>query len=170
MSKTDTVEAAEPTVVGRRRPVFAYVVAVVGIFWLLFGLAGGSYQGKLSNVQKNDQAAYLPSSAESTKVDQASQLFQHVQTIPGFIVYQRDAGLTAADKFKIASDAKSFRRLSGVAADKVGNPQFSPDSRVASVEVPLIAKVGSAAIQGNRLSDVEKQVIAVAKTGAKCTQ
>ncbi len=62
----------------RRHPIFVYIVAIVGIGWLVFGLAGGSYQGKLSKVQKNDDAAYLPASAESTKVDTASQLFHPV--------------------------------------------------------------------------------------------
>lgn len=47
----------------------ALLVGALGIFWLLFGLAGGQFQGKLSSVQKNDNASYLPKSAESTKVD-----------------------------------------------------------------------------------------------------
>jgi RND superfamily putative drug exporter len=142
-----------------------YIVAVVGIAWLLFGLAGGSYQGKLSKVQKNDNAAYLPASAESTMVDTASQLFHRVQTIPGFIVYQRASGLTPADKAKIAADEQAFRALNGVATDQVSPPQFSADGRTANIEVPLIAKVGDKAIQGDQLVKVEKKVIAVARSG-----
>src|SRR6266852_5557152 len=116
---TDQSGPGERTSAGRRRPVFVYIVAVAGILWLLFGLAGGSYQSKLGNVQKNDNAAYLPNSAESTRVDQASQLFHPVQTIPGFIVYQRHAGLTDADKAKIAGDDRAFRGIPGVAANQV---------------------------------------------------
>jgi hypothetical protein len=37
------------------------------------------HQGKLSSVQKNDNAACLPSSAESTKVDSQSQQFQKIR-------------------------------------------------------------------------------------------
>jgi len=158
----EPVEAPRP---GRRRPVFVYVVAVAGVVWLLFGLAGGSYQGKLGDVQKNDNAAYLPNSAESTLVDQASQQFHPVQTIPGFIVYQRHSGLTAEDRAKIAADYRAFRSIPGVAANQIGAPQFSADGTTANIEVPLVAKVGSTSIQGSRLVKVEKKVIAVARTG-----
>ena len=158
----ESVEAPRP---GRRRPVFVYIVAVVGVIWLLFGLAGGSYQGKLGNVQKNDNAAYLPNSAESTLVDQASQQFHPVQTIPGFIVYQRHSGLTGEDRAKIAADHRAFRAIPGVAANQIGAPQFSADGTTANIEVPLVAKVGSNPIQGHQLVKVEKKVIAVARTG-----
>ena len=72
-------------------------------------LAGGSFQGKLTEVQKNDNSAYLPASAESTKVDKASRAVPDRAIDPGFIVYQRDGGLTAADKAKIAADAQTFK-------------------------------------------------------------
>ncbi|MGH9208061.1 MAG: MMPL family transporter, partial [Acidimicrobiales bacterium] len=162
---TQTTEPVAAPRRGRRRPVFVYVVAAVGVLWLLFGLAGGSYQGKLSNVQKNDNAAYLPNSAESTLVDQASQQFHPVQTIPGFVVYQRHSGLTEVDKAKIAADHRAFRTIPGVAANQIGAPRFSADGTTASIEVPLVAKVGSTSIQGSQLTKVEKLVIAVAKTG-----
>ena len=149
----------------RRRPVFVYVVAVIGILWLLFGLAGGSYQSKLSNVQKNDNAAFLPNSAESTQVNQDVQLFHPVQTIPGFIVYQRHGGLTDADKAKIAADEQAFRRIRGVAAEQIGPVQISADGATANIEVPLIAMVGNKAVQGNQLVQVEKKIIATARIG-----
>jgi len=165
MIMTDQSGPDERASAGRRRPVFVYIVAVVGILWLVFGLAGGSYQSKLSNVQKNDNAAYLPNSAESTRVDQASQSFHPVQTIPGFIVYQRRAGLTDADKAKIARDDQAFRGIPGVAANQIGAAMFSADGTTASIEVPLVAKVGTTPIQGTQLVKVEKKVIAVARTG-----
>ena len=42
---------------------------------LLVGGFGGSYQGSLGEVQKNDNAAYLPASAESTRVSDEQQRF-----------------------------------------------------------------------------------------------
>jgi RND superfamily putative drug exporter len=57
---------------GRRRRRLsrgAVVVGVLGIVFLLVGLNGGSYQGKLPKVEKNDNTAFLPNSAQSTKVD-----------------------------------------------------------------------------------------------------
>ena len=76
----------------RRRRLTRGIVAVglLGVVFFLFGASGGSYQGKLNSVQKNDNAAYLPSSAESTKVDTDSQLFQSIQPIK---VQSRDAAI-----------------------------------------------------------------------------
>ena len=107
MSSTELTEnepqVAKPSRPRRSRGV--YIIAALAAFWFLFGGAGGSYQGKLAEVQKNDQAAYLPNSAESTKVNTEQEKFQPVQTIPGFIVYERKSGLTATDQAKIAADA-----------------------------------------------------------------
>ncbi|HET9075823.1 MAG TPA: MMPL family transporter [Acidimicrobiales bacterium] len=142
------------------------IVGLLGVLWLLFGLAGGRYQGKLSSVQKNDNAAYLPSSAESTKVDNEASKFQPVQTVPGFVVYQRTGGLTPADRAKISSDAQAFRSVPGVAGDQVGRPVYSADGTTASTSVPLVGKTGNTSVQGNTLVDVEKQVLGVARQGA----
>jgi len=149
-----------------RRSRGVYIVAALGIFWLLFGLAGGAFQSKLSDVQKNDNAAWLPKSAESTKVDKQQQNFQQVQTIPGFVVYTRDSGLTAEDKAKIASDVQAFRGLPGVAADQVGPAKFSSDGRTAAVPVPLIGKVGNVSVKGPDLVNNEKRVLRTARAGA----
>jgi RND superfamily putative drug exporter len=152
---------------GRRHPWGVYVIGGLAVFWLLFGLTGGSYQAKLADVQKNDSAAYLPASAESTKVDKEAQKFRTIQAVPGFIVYQRASGLTAADKQKIAADAQAFRSVNGVAVDQVGFPQYSTTNpNTASVSVPLIGKNGDVSIDGTKLVDVEKAVIAIAKKDA----
>ncbi len=144
----------------------ALLIGALGVAWLLFGLAGGQFQGKLSSVQKNDNASYLPKSAESTKVDSEAAGFQPVQTVPGFVVYQRSGGLTGADRAKIGEDAAAFRTIGGVAGDQVGAPVYSSDGTTASVAVPLVAKNGTASVQGNTLVDVEKQVLRVAREGA----
>ncbi|MGI8752405.1 MAG: MMPL family transporter [Acidimicrobiales bacterium] len=152
---------------GRRRwPRGAVVVGLLGIAWFLFGAVGGSYQSKLSTVQKNDNAAYLPSSAESTKVDTESQQFQDIQTIPGFLVYQRLGGLTPADRSKISSDAAALAALPGVAGDQVKAPVYASSGATANVAVPLVAKRGTASVDGSVLTKVEKKVLSTARAGA----
>ncbi|WP_261553606.1 MMPL family transporter [Frankia tisae] len=152
--------------VRRRRPRVVYVFAVLAVGWLLLGAVGGSYQGKLGEVQKNDNAAYLPGSAESTKVDKAAQEFRSLQTIPGFVVYQRGGGLTAADKAKIAADVRAFAKIRGVDAGQLGSPQFARSGEVANVAVPIVGKDGDREVQGDELVDVEKAVLAAARAGA----
>lgn len=143
-----------------------WLFGALALLVLFLGGAGGSYQGKLSSVQKNDNAAFLPKSAESTRVDAESRTFAAVQTIPGAVVYQRLAGLTAADLAKIKADAQAFRAISGVAADQIGIPQFTPDGRTASIQVPLVGQQGSVSVQGDVLVKVEKLVISTARAGS----
>jgi RND superfamily putative drug exporter len=168
VSQTKTSEEA-PERPGRKRvprPRGFYVIGALAVVWLLFGLAGGSYQGKLGDVQKNDNASWLPKSAESTKVDKESQQFRNVLSISGFVVYQRDSGLTDPDKAKIAADAQTFRGLKGIAADEVGAPQYSKDGRTASVEVPLIGKQDGVSVKGPDLVKYEKDVLRTARANA----
>ncbi len=161
---TDDTQVVPPKAPRRSRGV--YIVAALAAFWFLFGAAGGSYQGKLGQVQKNDQAAYLPNSAESTKVNDEAQKFQPVQTIPGFIVYERAGGLTAADKAKIGADAQAFRGIRGVAGDQVRPPAYSDSGEVANVAVPLIGKRGDVSVDGDDLVKVEKNVLKTARKDA----
>ncbi len=150
----------------RRRPRIVWVFAVLAVLFFLVGGAGGSYQGKLSDVQKNDNSSFLPSSADSTKVSNEAQKFSSVQTIPGFIVYQRGSGLTAADKAKINADVTKFRTLKGVATDQVGTPQYSTDDKVGAVAVPLVGKDHGKSLKGPDLVDNEKRIIKAAKNDA----
>jgi RND superfamily putative drug exporter len=141
-------------------------VGLLGIVFLLVGLNGSSYQGKLPKVEKNDNTAFLPNSAQSTKVDKEAPRYQLVQALPGFVVYQRPGGLTPADRTAIAAAAHSFRAIPGVAADQVGAPRYAADGATASVAVPLVGKQGNVDVQGDTLKKVEKAVLRSARAGA----
>ncbi|MGI8879078.1 MAG: MMPL family transporter [Jatrophihabitans sp.] len=147
------------------RPWWLWAFVAGALLLFILGGTGGSYEGKLGDVQKNDNAAYLPPSAESTKVDKESQKFNPVATIPGFLVYHRDSGLTDADLTKINGDVAKLRALKGVASDQIAAPQISKDKTAASIGIPLVAKNGDVEVQGPDLSDAEKRVIAVGKAG-----
>src|SRR3954447_7469766 len=141
-------------------------IAVVGLLVFLVGAFGGSYQGRLGAGQKNDNAAYLPATAESTEVGDEARRFTDVETVPGFVVYHRDGGLTGADKAAISADLAYFREIDGVAADQVAGPQFSADGQTASTAVPLVGRTGSTTVNGDRLVAVEQEVLKTARDGA----
>jgi len=177
VSRTDVTSdepvLAPPRAPGRSRG--AYVIAALAVFWFLFGAAGGSFQGKLAEVQKNDRAAYLPNSAESTKVDAEVRKFLPSETVPSFLVYQRKSGLTSADRAKIAEEARILHFVGGVAGEQVTTPEFSNDGTVANIIVPLITKRGelnahgktvTISVNGKTLSAVEKRVLETAHTDA----
>jgi len=150
---------------GRRVGWAARTVGVLGVLWLIFGLAGGSFQGKLASVQKNSNTAFLPASAQSTKVNNLAQKFQSIQAVPGFVVYQRRGGLSAADRSAIEAEVARFKALPGVDAAQVGSAQFASDGATASVSVPLVGQNGSVAVSGTTLASVEKRVLALARGG-----
>ncbi|MFJ5021880.1 MMPL family transporter [Streptomyces goshikiensis] len=69
------------------------VPVVLLVIWLGIGGALGPYAGKLGEVATNDQAAFLPQSAESTKVLEARRAFERSESVPAIIVWQaRDGG------------------------------------------------------------------------------
>ncbi|MBT0995634.1 MMPL family transporter [Cellulomonas sp. DKR-3] len=83
-----------------RRPalVRAVLVAVAVVAWLAIGSFGGMAQGKLSQVQTNDAAAFLPSSAESTLAAEASRAFVETPTLPALVVLTPADGGAVSDE------------------------------------------------------------------------
>ncbi|MEU0990777.1 MMPL family transporter [Streptomyces sp. NPDC005953] len=74
-----------------RRARWLIPVALL-IAWLAIGGGLGPYAGKLGEVATNDQAAFLPRSAESTRVITAQRAFQQTETVPVIVVWTADDG------------------------------------------------------------------------------
>ena len=105
---------------------------VVVVIWLLAVVVMMPLGAKLADETKDDTASFLPASAESTRVvETLDAKFPAQETSQGLIVYQRDGGLTAADKEKIAADAKALEDLP---ADELPltEPASDPPFRTAS--------------------------------------
>ena len=149
-----------------RRGGAVIVIIALAIIAFLVGGAGGGYEGKLSEVQKNENSDYLPGSAESTKVADESTAFLKIETIPGFIVYQRESGLTDADTSAIKANFDKIKALPGVDKAQMTAPEFSKDKTAASIFAPLITKdANGKPLDGNKLSDNEKAIIDAGKAG-----
>ncbi|WP_347343643.1 MMPL family transporter [Jatrophihabitans telluris] len=129
----------------------------------LVGGVGGQYQAKLGEVQKNDNASYLPGSAESTKVANESEKFLKIESIPGFVLFERTSGLTSADNTAIAKAVTAIKTVAGVDTSAMTAPEISSDKTVASVYVPLIGKDNGVSINGDVLVKVEKAVLKAAE-------
>jgi len=83
-----------PSVRARRR----WLALGLFVLWLLVAGFAGPYSGKLADVQTNDNAAFLPKTAESTEVNDLQRRFIDQETTPGIIVWERESGITAADR------------------------------------------------------------------------
>ncbi len=135
-----TVKEKEPT---RQEPrtrggsVWRWLVpALVIVAWLVTGGALGPLSGKTSDVQTNDNSAFLPQSAESTKVQELIPRFTSTQSSTGIVVYVRAGGLTDADKTKIQKDKAEIGSHLGAAL--VGaplGPVWSTDGKAAEILV-----------------------------------
>ena len=88
-------------------------LAVLGVIiaWLAIGGVGGMSIGRLSEVQENDTASFLPRSAESTRAAELSAGFRQTTTLPALVVVEGDGALSAADLERVQTFAASLPAL-----------------------------------------------------------
>src|SRR3954453_10156205 len=128
-----------------RRPLRWLLPALVVLLWLGLGGPLGSFNGKLSAVQQNDNAAFLPDSAESTRVTELLRGFETERTLPVILLWESDGGTldrTAVDG-RLA-DATGLADRAGALAGPA--PPAIPAEGGAAVEavLPLRPDLGDA--------------------------
>ena len=82
----------------RRTVVRAILVALALLAWLAIGGFGGIAQGQLSQVQENDQAAFLPESAESTQASEFIAEFSVDDALPALLVIEPEDGAEVTEE------------------------------------------------------------------------
>ncbi|GGQ56409.1 MMPL family transporter [Streptomyces althioticus] len=89
------------------------------IVWLGVGGMLGPYAGKLGEVATNDQASFLPQSAESTQVLDQRKAFDQQETLPAIVVWTADG-----DRITGAQTEAATRAVAGLAGTPgvVGQP------------------------------------------------
>ncbi|QBR93050.1 MMPL family transporter [Nocardioides euryhalodurans] len=126
---------------------------LVVLLWLFVGGPLGSFAGRLAEVQENDNAAFLPQSAESTEVLDVLVGFQDEETIPVTVVFEREGGLTPEDQQAIAAYAEELAEVDKIAEGGVGQPIPSEDGEAAQVVVQVATTDGEeliTAVEGVR--------------------
>ena len=140
---TTTEKTPRRTSSGRKAVWLAVGVAVA---WLLIGGAVGPLSGKLNEVQKNDNASFLPASAESTLVADEVAKFNDTESFPALVVITHPDGgaLTKGDLGTAAAFAQKIPTLpvgNGTIKDylDVGPvvPIPSQDGKAILIAVPL---------------------------------
>jgi RND superfamily putative drug exporter len=106
---------------------------VVGLWAVVLVVAGGFAQ-KLTDVQNNESASWLPANAESTRALEKMAPFQNPDVIPTLVVYERSSGLTQDDLAAAQSQVAQFQELDGVEG-KVLGPFPSEDGQAAQTVV-----------------------------------
>ena len=110
---------------------------LVLVFWLVVVALAGPLSGKLTGVEKNDAQSWLPSAAESTQVLALRSKVVSPNVFPAVVVYDRPAGVTAADKAKATADAKRFAGVAGVVQGQVTGPFVAHDGKAIETIVPV---------------------------------
>ena len=95
--------------------------SVLVIVWLVIAGLGGPTFGKISEVSTNDQAGFLPASAESTEVNALQAEFRESDNIPAVIVIEKDSGaITPEELAEFATLTQDLAEIPGVAPEVEG--------------------------------------------------
>ena len=110
---------------------------LVLIAWLILLMVGGSLAGKLQGVTQNSADAYLPGSAEATRVIKLQDKVHKEDAILAVVSYERWSGITPADQ---AFARTAVAKLAGMphAGQTVG-PLVSKDGQAMRTFVPIEA-------------------------------
>ena len=119
------------------------IPTVLILGWLVLAGFGGPTFGKLSGVSSNDQASFLPASAESTTVQDWQQRFTDSNAIPAIVVVQADSTIPASELAGYAALGEKLGQVEGVQepdsgqTTSVAGPIPSEDGRAVEFIVPV---------------------------------
>ncbi|MET9570822.1 MMPL family transporter [Streptomyces virginiae] len=128
----------------RNAPRWARWIVPLALLLVWLGIGGtlGPYAGKLREVATNDQAAFLPRSAESTQVIEARKAFERAQSVPAVVVWTADgAPVTAGQQEAAARAVAGLTGRPGI----TGAPSpavVSADGLAVQAVVPLAPDLG----------------------------
>ncbi|WP_105031704.1 MMPL family transporter [Arthrobacter ruber] len=106
----------------RNRWLRVLLPAVVVLVWLVGAAVGGPTFGRLEEVSSNDQASFLPRSAESTAAGELQQRFSDSDAIPAVIVAESDAAIDPRDLGPYADLGATLGQVEGLEPPAEGAP------------------------------------------------
>jgi RND superfamily putative drug exporter len=114
-----------------------WLPALLVVLWLGIGAVGGPFMGKLADVATNDNAAFLPESAEATEVANLQKEFSDRQVLPAVVVAERKSGVRPDDLAFLADRAAAVAKLDGIAGPSAP-PEPSKDGDAVQFVVPVV--------------------------------
>jgi RND superfamily putative drug exporter len=82
--------------------------ALVLLIWVIIAGAMSGPSSRTGEVQENDNAAFLPKTAEATQVLELNKKFMDSEVVPALLIYGRESGLTEADRGTIKSQVDAI--------------------------------------------------------------
>jgi len=111
---------------------------VLILAWLAGAAIGGPYFGRVSEVSSNEQANYLPTSAQSTQVQQRLGAFQGSDSLPAIVVFTAGSRLSDGQVASIDRAVSGLDKLDGVSGD-ISPALPSEDGLAMQAFVPVAA-------------------------------
>ena len=125
----------------RSRWLVRVIALLVVLVWFGVSGVGGPLVGRLSEVQKNDNASFLPAQAESTEVMNEVARFSESEALP-FIVVMEGKGAVTPQQQQAAADF--VRQLPGLRLPKLGGDHSLGDYLTETPRVAIPSKDGQA--------------------------
>lgn len=130
----------------------AGIPAVLILVWLaLFGAGGASF-GSLSDVVENDQAQFLPASAEATEVNELQAAFRDSDAIPAIVVVASEDELDESQLQAVDDLRAEVLQIEGVVDDETSPVIVSDDGEAAQ----FVASIDSGDGEGGPRDVVEE--------------
>lgn len=130
------------------RWVRIFLPAILLIVWFAAAAIGGPTFGKLSSVSSNDQASFLPASAESTEALNWQKKFTDSSSIPAVVVIESDTTIDRAALTGFGDLGKKLGAVNGVQVPQSGQetsvigPIPSQDGLAVEFIVPISSTDG----------------------------
>ncbi|MEV1291200.1 efflux RND transporter permease subunit [Pseudonocardia sp. NPDC049635] len=112
--------------------------ALLILAWLVAASFGGPLFGKIDEVSSNDRTAYLPESAEATRVQELLGGFRDTDEIPAIVVVAAPSTLSAEQLTAVSDAVAALSAIDGVGAE-VSPALPSEDGLAVQAFVPISA-------------------------------
>ncbi|XQZ30489.1 MMPL family transporter [Arthrobacter sp. NyZ413] len=113
------------------------------LLWLAVGGIGGPTFGKLSEVSSNDQASFLPASAESTEASAWQAKFAAGGTVPAVVLLSSPEQLRPADLQSIAALGAKLADARGVVKPAAAGTGTGTGTGTTAAQPPVIGPIPS---------------------------
>ncbi|TDL38648.1 MMPL family transporter [Arthrobacter nitrophenolicus] len=117
------------------------VPVILVLTWLALAGVGGPTFGRLEEVSSNDQASFLPASAEATAAQDWQAKFRDSDEVPGVIVIESDEPFTPAQLGEVAALRADLEEL------KLGSAVIGPIPSEDGKAVQFIAPISESEVE-----------------------
>lgn len=152
----------------KRSWVRVVLPAFIVVLWFIGAGFGGPTFGKLEEVSSNDQASFLPASAESTEAGELQEAFTESTAIPAVIVVESETEIPPQELPQYQELAEELAAVPGVEPSAEGQPAVAgPIPSEDGLAIQYIVSVADDAELGEVITELRGILEAELPAGAE---